>query len=58
LSKTYFTIGNIEKTANSEKITLLNLSSAEIISKWLYETIVGYPLDYEGTFWERIKFSF
>ncbi|MEN9547700.1 MAG: hypothetical protein RIR12_291 [Bacteroidota bacterium] len=58
LSKTFFTIGNIEKTPNSEKITLLNLSSAEIISKWLYETIVGYPLDYEGTFWERIKFSF
>jgi hypothetical protein len=58
LSKTYFTIGNIEKTANSEKITLLNLSSAEIISKWLYKSIVGYPLDYEGTIWERIKFSF
>ena len=35
-----------------------NLDSAEIISKWLYESITGYPLDYEGTFWERIKFSF
>lgn len=58
LSKTYFTIGNIEKTGNSERITLLNLASAEIISKWLYESIAGYPLDFEGTFWERIKFSF
>ena len=58
LSKTYFTIGNIEKTGTTEKITLLNLASAEVLSKWLYESIVGIPLDYEGTFWERIKFSF
>jgi hypothetical protein len=58
LSKTYFTIGKIETIGNLEKITILNLDSAEIIAKWLYESIVGYPLDYEGTFWERIKFSF
>lgn len=58
LNKTYFTIGNIENTGISEKITLLNLASAEILSKWLYESIVGYPLDYAGTFWEKIKFSF
>jgi hypothetical protein len=58
LSKTYFTIGNIEKTGTTEKITLLNLASAEVLSKWLYESIVGIPLDYEGTFWERLKFSF
>jgi len=57
-SKTYFTIGNIENNGNTEKITNLNLDSAEIISNWLYESITGYPLDYEGTFWERIKFSF
>jgi hypothetical protein len=57
-SKTYFTIGKIETNGNTEKITNLNLDSAEIISKWLYECITGYPLDYEGTFWERIKFSF
>lgn len=58
LNKTYFTIGNVEKNGTSEKITLLNLASAEVLSNWLYESIVGYPLDYEGTFWERIKFSF
>lgn len=58
LSKTYFTIGKIEKNGNSEKITTLNLQSAEIISNWLYESITGKPLNYEGTFWERIKFSF
>lgn len=57
-SKTYFTIGKIEKNGNTERIRNLNLDSAEIISKWLYESITGYPLDYEGTFWERIKFSF
>ena len=57
-SKTYFTIGNIENNGNTERITNLNLDSAEIISNWLYESITGYPLDYEGTLWERIKFSF
>lgn len=57
-SKTYFTIGKIENSGNTERIKNLNLDSAEIISKWLYESITGYPLDYEGTFWERIKFSF
>jgi len=58
LSKTYFTIGKIEATGSGERITLLNLASAEVLSKWLYESIIGYPLDYEGTFWERIKFNF
>ena len=57
-SKTYFTIGKIETTGTTERIKNLNLDSSEIISKWLYESITGYPLDYEGTFWERFKFSF
>lgn len=57
LSKTYYTIGNVQNSNGSEKIALLSLSTAEVLSKWLYESIVGYPLDYEGTFWERIKFS-
>ncbi|MBV6879034.1 hypothetical protein NG800_003085 [Epilithonimonas ginsengisoli] len=58
LNKTYFTIGNVQNQGGVEKITLLNLESAEVISKWLYNNIVGYDLDYEGTFWEKIKFSF
>jgi hypothetical protein len=58
LSKTYFTIGKIEQTANGEKITVLDLTPAGILANWLYESIIGYPIDYEGTFWERIKFSF
>lgn len=57
LSKTYFTIGNVQHQGGVEKITLLNLESAEVIAKWLYHNIVGYDLDYEGTFWEKIKFS-
>lgn len=57
LSKTYYTIGNIQNNSGSEKITLLSLATAEVLSKWLYSSIVGYELDYEGTFWERIKFS-
>jgi hypothetical protein len=58
LSKTYFTIGKIENTGNGEKITVLDLTPAGILANWLYESITGYPIDYEGTFWERIKFSF
>jgi hypothetical protein len=54
-SKTYFTIGTVNEQNN---VTLLNLKSAEILSKWLYESITGYPMDYEGNFWERIKFNF
>lgn len=57
LSKTYYTIGNIQNSNGAEKITLLSLATAEVLSKWLYESIVGYPIDYEGSFWERIKFS-
>lgn len=57
LTKTYYTIGNIENINGEERITLLNLSTAEVLSKWLYESITSYSLDYEGTFWEKIKFS-
>lgn len=57
LSKTYYTIGDIQSGGGEERIGLLSLATAEILSKWLYHSIVGYDLDYEGTFWERIKFS-
>lgn len=56
LNKTFYTIGEINEVTN--RVELLSLNTAEVLSKWLYESIVGYPLDYEGTFWERIKFSF
>lgn len=58
LSKSYYTIGSITNSSGQEKISLLNLSTAEVLSKWVYKNIVGYDLDYEGTFWERLKFSF
>lgn len=59
LSKSYYTIGNLKNNDDGEeRIVLLNLATAEVLSKWLYRSIVGYDLDYEGTFWERIKFSF
>jgi len=57
LNKTFFTIGLIEKTEKGEIIKELNLASAELLSKWLYESITGIRLDYEGTFWERIWFN-
>ena len=58
LSKTFYTIGNIESSDGRQRISLLNLDTAGVLSNWLYESITDYPLDYEGTFWERIKFSF
>lgn len=57
LSKTYYTIGNLQNSNGTETIELLSLATAEVVSKWLYSSIVGYDLDYDGTFWERIKFS-
>lgn len=57
LNKTYYTIGSLQSGNGGEKITLLNLSTAEVLANWLYGSIVGVDLNYEGTFWERIKFS-
>lgn len=54
LSKTYYTVG---KVSAMEVIEGLSFKSAKNLSHWLYESIVGVPLDYEGTFWERIKWS-
>lgn len=58
LSKSYYTIGSVQNSVGQERVNLLNLSTAEVLSKWLYRSITGYDLDYEGTFWERLKFSF
>jgi len=59
LSKTYYTIGKVQRLANgTERIGVLSLATAEVLSKWLYKSIVGYDIDYEGTFWERLKASF
>lgn len=56
LDRTYYTVGEIS-TMGEEKVKRLSLKSAKNLSHWLYESIVGIPLDYEGTFWERIKWS-
>lgn len=52
LAKTFYTIGELDEETN--RVTLLSLDTAGVLSNWLYESIVGYPLDYEGTLWERI----
>lgn len=56
-SKSFYTIGELTEVDGEERIRMLSLSTAEVLSKWLYSSIVGYDLDYEGTFWERIKFG-
>lgn len=58
LNRSFYTVGKIENGNGGERIKNLNLDTAEVLGKWLYESIVGYPLDFEGTFWEKIKFSF
>lgn len=59
ISKSYYTIGNIEKNEiGEEKLRTLNLHTAGLLSKWLYKSITGYDIDYEGTFGERIKWAF
>lgn len=57
LSRTYYTIGELQKVNGEERIVELNLNTAEILSKWLYKSIAKIPVDYQGTFWENIKWS-
>lgn len=56
LTKSFYTIGEVDEISN--RVKLLNLSTAALLSNWLYESITGYSLDYDGTLWERIKYSF
>lgn len=57
LAKTYYTVGQLEKENGSDKIVSLNLDSAEVLSKWLYKSIAGINIDYEGGIWEQLKWS-
>ncbi len=55
LTLSYYSIGIVKQDERGiDTIERLNLRSASILTDWLYEGIVGYPLDYEGTFWERL----
>jgi len=55
LNMTYFTIGNLEINTNGdERLTSLNLQTAQVLTEWLYTSITGVDINYEGTFWERL----
>lgn len=55
LSKTFFTVGSVEPGPDGkERLTSLNLETAQILTEWLYEGITGVDINYEGTFWERL----
>lgn len=58
LSKTFYTIGNVESKDGKQRIDCVNLDTAAVLSNWLYNTITGYDIQYQGTFWERLKWSF
>ena len=57
LAKTYFTIGNIEDVNEVQKLRTFNTYTPNILSNWLYKSITGVPINYEGTFWERLKWG-
>ncbi|WP_027376221.1 hypothetical protein [Kaistella palustris] len=57
LAKTYYTIGQLDDNSGKDKISSLNLDSAEILSKWLYKSISGVRLDYEGSMLEQLRWS-
>lgn len=57
LAKTYYTVGQLQNANGEDKIVSLNLDSAEVLSKWLYKSIAGVGLDYEGGMWEQLKWS-
>jgi len=55
LFKTYYTVGQfVANKDGSEKLKELDLISAKTLTNWLYECVAGIPMDYEGTFWERL----
>lgn len=53
-SKTYFTVGNVGVEDGKEVLLQLNLSTAKLLTEWLYESITHVDLNYEGTFLERL----
>lgn len=57
--KTYYTVGDVIVDADNDmsKVEKLRLTSARNLSYWLYENITGVPLDYAGTFFERLKWG-
>ena len=57
LDKTYFTVIDFIIDDNEIRTPMVNMASGSLLSNWLYKKITGFPLDYDGTFWERIKFS-
>jgi hypothetical protein len=57
LYKSYYTIGKIGEKKDdegNELIERLNLSTAKMLSEWLYKGITNVDLNYRGTFWERL----
>lgn len=55
LFKTYYTVGQFTIDEDGEeKLSQLNLTTAKILTEWLYESVAGISLNYEGTFWERL----
>ncbi|MFZ4523955.1 MAG: hypothetical protein ACOYOE_00010 [Chlorobium sp.] len=54
-SKTFYTVGDFGiNEKGEERLNQLDLSTAKVLTDWLYESITGIDLNYEGTFWERL----
>lgn len=59
LSKIWYSVGNVnvDSISDESKVEKLRLTSARKLAYWLYESITGVPLDYEGSFIERLKWG-
>jgi hypothetical protein len=55
LYKTFYTVGRVSLDKNGQEILeCLDLCSAKTLTEWLYSSITGIDLNYQGGFWEQI----
>jgi hypothetical protein len=55
LFKTYYTVGQVTTDEEgNDRLDNLSLVTAKSLTEWLYESITGVDINYEGTFWERL----
>lgn len=58
-AKTYYTVGKVSTDTINDvsKVDKLSLNSARNLAYWLYESITGVPLDYQGSLIECLKWG-
>src|ERR1044071_3062328 len=55
LFKTYYTVGRVVQGDDGiDRLEQLNLATAGSLTEWLYESITGVDINYEGSWFERL----